>query len=99
MSAARKRGRPKLAYSKGGREIERRACNRAADLTKSYVEHWEAQAGPSILPHPATGRQNSRPATGASSREQSAKGGGRGKRCWFTRIVHQVAKVRDISRV
>ena len=38
-----KRGRPKLSQSKAGREIERRAYNRAADLAKGYAEHWEGK--------------------------------------------------------
>jgi hypothetical protein len=36
--------RPKLSQSKAGREIERRAYDRAADLAKGYAEHWEVQA-------------------------------------------------------
>lgn len=36
--------RPKLAQAKAGREIEHCAYHRAADLAKSYAEHWEGAA-------------------------------------------------------
>jgi hypothetical protein len=33
--------RLKLSQSKAGRDIERRAYDRAADLAKAHAEHWE----------------------------------------------------------
>jgi hypothetical protein len=36
--------RPKLANLQAGRVIEQRAYHRAADLAKSYAEHWDAEA-------------------------------------------------------
>jgi hypothetical protein len=44
MAQGRVMPRPKLAHSKAGREIEQRAYHRAADLAKSYAEHWEGAA-------------------------------------------------------
>jgi hypothetical protein len=35
---------PKLSHAKAGRDIERRAYGRAADLAEAYAELWEAEA-------------------------------------------------------